>query len=170
MLIDFQYPRTPKIIENTLENKGFCYFALFHFGSKKSRFRTRLGPPNPPKSTPRRLPGRPSGSKMASKPALGPPRWPSRRAPRPPNRLPDRPRANFGGPRSFQAPILAAREPLCLQFQFWRSQASFWTPRSQFSIPEASIFQPKLPFAPVLHASKTPILQDERGGMRGAFE
>ena len=79
ILIDFQCPRTSKIIKNTLENKGFCYFALFHFASKKSPFRTRLGPPNPPKSLPKRLPGRPSGPKMASKPSLGFPRWPSGR-------------------------------------------------------------------------------------------
>ena len=52
----------------------------------------------------------------------------------------------------------------------WRSQASFWTPRSQFSGPQAPIFQPRLPFAPVPHACKPPILQKRRGGMRGASE
>ena len=69
----------------------------------------------------------------------------------------DPPSPDFGRPGLILPPI-------------WRSQASFWTPGDQFSNPQAPIFQPRLPFAPVLHASKTPILQDGLGGMREAFE
>ena len=54
----------------------------------------------------------------------------------------DPPSSNFGRPGAILAPI-------------WRSQDPFWTPRDQFSSPQAPIFQPGLPFAPVLHASKS---------------
>ena len=133
-----------------MENKGFCYFALFHSGSKKSIFWTRLGPPNPPKSPPKRLLGRPRCPKMASKPASGPPRWPSSRAPRPPNRLPDRPRSNLGGPGTLQAPILAARDPFCLRFggpkrHFVRPGTNFPAPKHPFSTPNFPLPQSSMP-------------------------
>ena len=127
-----------------------------------------MGPSNPPQLAPKRLPERPSGPKMTSKPSLGPPRWPSRRAPSPPNRFPDRPRTNFGHPGTFQAPILAARDPFC--FQFRGPKRHFGRPGTNFRGPEHPFSNPKLPFAPVLHACKPPILQGSRGGMRGAFE
>ena len=128
-------------------------------------------PQIPPKSTQKRLPGRPSGPKMASKPSLGPPRWPSRRAPSPPNRLPDRPRSNFGRPGSLQAPILVARDPFWLRFggpkrHFGRPETNFPPPKHPFSSPDSLFPQSSSP--PVLHASNPPILQDWRGGMRGA--
>ena len=144
IFIDFQTLQTSKTMKNTQENKGFCYVALFHSGSEKSPFRTRLGPPNPPKSLPKRLPGRPSGPKMASKPSLGPPRWPSRRAPSPPNRLPDRPRSNFGRPGTLQAPILAARDPFCLQFG--GPKTHFGCPGTHFPVPGHPFPNPDFPY------------------------
>ena len=150
IFIDFQSLQTSKTMKNTWENKGFCYFTLFHSGSEKSPFRTRLGPQNPPKSLPKRPPGRPSGPKMASKPSLGPPRWPSRRAPSPPNRLPDRPRTNFGRPATLQAPIFAARDPFCLQFggpkhHFGRQETNFPAPKHPFSSPNLLSPQSSMP-------------------------
>ena len=57
--IDFQSPRTSKTMKNTLENNEFHYFALFHSGSRKLLFWTRLGPPNPSKIDPETPPGAP---------------------------------------------------------------------------------------------------------------
>ena len=138
-------------------------------------------PQIPPKSNPKRLPGRPSGPKMTSKPSLGPPRWPSRRAPSPPNRLPDRPRSNFGGPGTLQAPILVARDPFWLRFggpkrHFGRPETNFPAPRHPFSSPDFPLPQSSMPTSlskpfqtfPTLHTSKPPSLQGPRRDSRRA--
>ena len=152
----------------------FCTFPLW---IQKIAFPDPFGTSIPPKSLPKRLPRRPSGPKMASKPSLGPPRWPSRQAPSSPNRLPDRPRANFGGPGTLQAPILAARDPFCLQFggperHFGRSNTNFPAPKHPFSSPDFPLPRTSLPTSlskpfqtfpnlslPNLQASKHPSLQ-----------
>ena len=64
ILIDFQSLQTSKIIEGTKDNKGFCYIALFHFGSV-------WDPQNPSilasRSHQNALQGLQNGSQMASK-------------------------------------------------------------------------------------------------------
>ena len=140
-------------MKNTRENKRFFYFAFFHSGSKKSPFRTRLGPPKSSKIAPKTPPGAPKWPqdgvqtvpwtpKMAVQTSPEPSKPPSRPSKIQFWRSRDPPSPDFGRPGPILAPI-------------WRSQASFWTPRDQFSSPQAPIFQPRLPFAPVLHASKS---------------
>ena len=119
-------------------------FAILHFSTPDPKNRLSgpvWDPQTPPESLPKRLPGRPSGPKMASKPPLGLPRWPSRRAPSTPQRVPDRPRSNFGGSGTLQALILAVRDPFCLQFggpkrHFGRPGTHFPTPKHPFSNPK----------------------------------
>ena len=125
MLIDVQSPRTTKIIKNTLENKRFCYFALFHFGSKKSPFRTRLGPPNPSKIAPETPPGAPKWPQDGVQTDPWTPKMAVQTSPEP-SKPPSRPSKNqFWTSREPPSPDFG--RPGSILPAIWRSRASFWT-------------------------------------------
>ena len=112
------------------------------FGTPKSSKIAPETPPGAPKMPQDGVQTGPWTPKMAVQTSPEPSKPPSR-----PSKIQfwtsrDPPSPDFGRPGPILAPI-------------WRSQASFWTPRDQFSSPQAPIFQPRLPFAPVLHAYKS---------------
>ena len=124
-------------------------FHTFPLRIRKIAFPDPFGTSKSSKIAPETSPGAPKWHQDDVK--TGP--WTVQTSPEP-SKPPSRPsKIQFWTSREPPSPDF--RRPGSILTPIWRSQASFWTPGDQFSSPQAPIFQPRLPFAPVLHASKS---------------